>query len=151
MHLIGQNVARFIFELLTVRMKPTTRAKRVQYTPTIEDLRKYRKAERTKITRNWPYSFNISKKNLKIAGSLVEQARSTMPSSFDNSWFDPLENSGGYRAVDWIEFLFFMLPLVFIDFITEKTSQLALVQLYTALRLASQREITSADVHKIKT
>lgn len=93
----------------------------------------------------------MSGDDLKKIGKLVQKSKSTMPSSFNNNWNNPIKSHNGYRAVDWIDFLFHMLPLVFVPFIKSNDCKHALIKLSTALKLASQKQITEADLKKIKT
>ena len=144
MHLIGQNIAHFVFDMLTMDLnKSTNTATKVPYTPTQEELDE-------QDTQEWPYTFHIPKSSLKEIGQLVDQSRATIPTSFNNTWNNPIISTSHYRAVDWIEFITHLLPLVFAHYIPYENCRQAVVKLSCALKLALQWEVTQEDQNTIE-
>ncbi|KAG1444395.1 hypothetical protein G6F56_010315 [Rhizopus delemar] len=146
MHLIGQGVAKQIFKLLQLSSsKKSPSAKRSVYAPTKEKL------VSNKTTANsWPFTFDIDKDDLLDIGEYIDHSRAYTPSSFNSPWTNFIKDDSKMRAVDWINFLFHMLPTVFIPCITHQRTRQALVQLPTALKLASQHCISFEDLAIIK-
>lgn len=132
MHLIGQGVAKHLYELITVSLGKKNSCSGL-------------------VNPDVQYTFDIPKATLQSLGYLVGDSLDTVPSSFTGKWVDPITGyKGGNRAVDWIDFMFHMLPTVFVPHLPNQKVKDAVNDLVLACRLALQWEITENDLNIIK-
>ncbi|KAG2191773.1 hypothetical protein INT47_000262 [Mucor saturninus] len=106
LHLIGQGIAKHVYDLLTVSMKKTyNKAIALKYAPTDKELEE----ENITSANDWPFSFKISKYKLIEIGNFIELSRPTVPTTFSSKWENPIEQSRGNRGVvaitQWNNFL----------------------------------------------
>jgi len=147
LHVIGQGIAKHVYELVTVSMnKSYNKAVALKYKPTEEDLIE----KGISSAANWPYSFDIPKHKLTEIGVLVELSRSTVPSTFSSKWENPIQQSGGNRGVDWIDFLLYMVPTVFIPALTNNNAKKPLLSLTKACATALKWRVTHDDLEMMK-
>ena len=147
LHLIGQGVAKHVHELITVSLNVRgNSAIGLKYSPTDEEV-----AERGLVSAEcWPFTFDIPKARLFELGKLIEVSRATIPTTFDSNWENPIENSGGIRGVDWIDFLLYMIPTVFVPALTNNSAKKPLLLLSKACALALKWTITQDELLAIK-
>lgn len=98
----------------------------------------------------WPYTFDIPEDKLLEIGSLIEASRSTVPSMFSSKWENLIKQSGGNRGVDWIDFLLYMVPTLFVPALTHTATKKPLLLLSKACARALKWEITSTDLAAIE-
>jgi hypothetical protein len=143
MHLIGQGIAKHVFEMLTVTMgKEYNKAINTKYKPTDEEL----ELKGFTSDKQWPYTFEIPKESLVIIGRLVEASRITVPTTFASKWENPIINSGGKRAVDWIDILLYMVPTLFVPALKQERSKKPLLALTKAAALSLKWELHHEDL-----
>jgi hypothetical protein len=100
--------------------------------------------------KDWLYLppfFFISAANLKEITELVDKSRSTIPTTtFESTWNDPISGkSHGYRGIEWIETLLFMVPIL-----KYRKAASPILALCKAVSLMLQWCITSEDLKVIK-
>lgn len=118
------------------------------YQPTEEDL-----IERQLSNSNqWPYPFYVSSEHLKEISSLVEKSRSTIPTStFESSFTDPISGkSHGYRGVDNIEALLYLIPTLFVPRLRYSRAKKPVLALCKAASLILKWSISSDDLSMIE-
>lgn len=147
LHAVGQGAAKHVYELVTVSMnKSYNKAIPLKYAPTQEELDE----EGITSAADWPYTFDIPKNKLVEIGELIEMSRSTVPSTFSSKWENPIEQSGGNRGVDWIDFLLYMVPTVFVPALTNNNAKKPLLLLAKACAVALKWKITQDDLSMMK-
>ena len=122
LHLFGQGIAKHLFELLTTSTKDNSCSK----------LAKDRKN----------YTSHIPKKDLMTINKLINASRATIPSSFSSKWKDPVTNTVGNRAVDWLDIFLYMVPTVFVLALTNKAARFPLLCLVRACSLILKWDVT---------
>jgi hypothetical protein len=83
-------------------------------------------------------------------GQLIEESRSTIPVAFQGTWKNVAKYSGGYRAVDWIDFLMHMAPTVILDNLRHEDTKRAVFSLVRACTIALQWHLTDVDICQIE-
>jgi hypothetical protein len=147
MHLIGQGIAKHVFEMLTVTMgKDYNKAINTKYKPTDEELER----EGYTSEKQWPYTFNIPKESLMTIGKLIEASRVTVPTTFASKWENPIIKSGGKRAVDWVDILLYMVPTMFVPALNQERSKKPLLALTKAAALSLKWELDHEDLAMIE-
>lgn len=149
-HLLS-GIGVFLIELLTVNSSKNVKNNscfKYLYQPTKEELDEHQLND----PKDWPYPFSISAANLNEITELVEKSRSTVPTtSFESTWSDPISGkSHGYRGVEWIEALLFMVPTLFVPRLRYKRASKPILALCKAASLMLQWCITSEDLKIIK-
>ncbi|KAG2204467.1 hypothetical protein INT47_005258 [Mucor saturninus] len=147
LHLIGQGIAKHVFELLTVLMKKTyNKAIALRYAPTEGEL------EEENITSaiDLHFTFGISKDKLIKIGNFIKLSRPTVPTTFSSKWENPIEQSVGNRGVDWIDFLVYMVPTAFVPALLHNNVKKPLLVLCKPCAVALKWRITREDLPMIK-
>ena len=73
-----------------------------------------------------------------------------MPTTFSSKWENPIEQSGGNRGVDWIDFLLHMVPTVFLPALTNDNAKKPLLSLTKACAVVLKWRITENDLSMVK-
>lgn len=147
LHLVGQGLAKHVFDLLTVSMnKSYNKCIALRYTPSQDEL----EDEGIASASNWPFTFDIPKEKLIEIGKLVELSRATVPSTFNSKWENPIEQSGGNRGVDWIDFLLYMVPTVFVPALEHDHARKPLLFLTKVCAVALKWRVTQDDLSMMK-
>jgi hypothetical protein len=103
-------------------------------------------------SRQWPYPFDISSEDLKEITFLVETPRSTIPTfTFELSVTDPISGkSHGYRGVDNIEALLYLIPTLFAPRLKYSRAKKPVLALCMAASLILKWNIDSDDLSIIE-
>ncbi|KAL0582365.1 hypothetical protein ABG067_007792, partial [Albugo candida] len=88
------------------------------------------------------YTFKLDRKDLLDAGKCIENSRSKIPVSFQGSWDNLVKKTDGARAIDFIDFLLYALPTVFVPFFNSANTRKALLHLSRGCAIALQWELT---------
>ncbi|CEP09925.1 hypothetical protein, partial, partial [Parasitella parasitica] len=118
------------------------------YHPTEEDLE-----ERDLSNANdWPFPFYISSTYLQEIAELVEISRSTIPTShFESVFTDPISGKAhGYRGVDNIEALLYLIPTLFVPRLQHERSKKPILALCKAASLMLKWQINANDLSLIE-
>lgn len=134
MHLLGHGLGKTMYDLITISLGKSynSSSKLVPGNPAMSP-------------------FYIDKKDLVKIGRLIEASKVNVPVSFNSKWVDPIKNSGGNRAVDYINFLLYQLPAYFVSYLSNKTTQETVINLVKACQLCMKWSISSEDLKVIKT
>lgn len=119
MHFLGHGIARQLFNLLN--------------------------GDYTDSTGKGPFKFRLKNITLKDVGQLMEQSRQNLPEGFRGCWKD-MFSSVRYRAVDWLDFLIYVVPTLVLDNLVDDQARAAVKALVTACTLTLQWCITEEDV-----
>jgi hypothetical protein len=108
--------------------------------------------ERFKSLHGTEYSFELNssypnpKKIFDAIDVYVNKSRETIPLSFEGSW----QNVKGLsRAVDWQDFLLYIIPTLVIQHLKHKKTKDALMNLVYGCSIALQWSISKSDTNKM--
>ncbi|KAI9476581.1 MAG: hypothetical protein EXX96DRAFT_507889 [Benjaminiella poitrasii] len=114
MHLIGHEIGKLIHKLLVLS----------NTTPSVNNY--YYKNDDGSLSKD-RYTFLIPKKDVLLAGTCIESSRSKIPVSFQGSWDNLILKTDGARAIDYIDFLLYVVPILLVPLLP-KLALLALVK-----------------------
>jgi hypothetical protein len=69
-----------------------------------------------------------------------------VPISFQGSFEDVISKTEGTRAVDWLDFLLYVVPTIVVPFIRNPPAQKAILSLIKGCALALQWELTDEKI-----
>ncbi|KAG1436752.1 hypothetical protein G6F56_013422 [Rhizopus delemar] len=101
MHLIAHGIGKHVYELIIANIKGSSN---IFYT------------DENKRQKKDSYTFHFTAEEIKKMGEALEQSRSTIPTSFQGSWDNIFAKIDGTRAVDWLDFLLHVVPIVVAPF-----------------------------------
>lgn len=98
------------------------------------------------------YSFAVSapftqRSFIDQLGTWIVESKSTCPAAFDFS-FD--NRTGYYRAVDWQQFLLYIVPTMVIPNLRHEEARVALMNLVNAISIALQKSISTQDIANMR-
>lgn len=96
------------------------------------------------------YPFFIDSKTLKKIGEMVASSKPYVSVSFCSKWVDPIKNTGGNRAVDYLNFLFYVVPTCFVPYLRNEDAKSALLKLVKGCALSLQWGISNDDIRLIR-
>lgn len=77
----------------------------------------------------------------------ISLSKPTVPQIFEGCW----EGSfGSYHAVDWEDFLSIVVPCIFLQYVSDVRAKKAIMDVINGCNRSMAREISSAEVTKIK-
>jgi hypothetical protein len=127
MHLIARGIGKHIYDLIMVDI---TKNSIFYYTNTDSTV------------NSTQYPFYISKTNLLAIGSCISQSRKFIPTSFQGSFDDVIRGIDGTRAVDWLDFLLYIVPTVVVPCLSTESCKQAVLALVRGCSIALQWELT---------
>lgn len=137
MHLIARGIGHQIYELITVGL----------------DLRNnthyFYVNNRGKKTHEG-YPFYISKNNLKKIGASISESRQFVPTSFQGSFDNVINKTEGTRAVDWLDFLLYIVPTLVVPHLPNRTVRKAVLSLVKGCTIALQWALTNELIDEIE-
>lgn len=139
MHLIGGGVAKLVYQLITVDIKPKDRTTSKFY---------YKNTDKSYNTEGYP--FFIKSSSLKVIGETLEKSRASIPTSFQGSWDNIINKLDGVRMIDYIDFLVYAVPTIVCPMIENEEAQKALYSLSLGCSLALQWEIDEKMIKKME-
>ncbi|KAF7720912.1 hypothetical protein EC973_005780, partial [Apophysomyces ossiformis] len=128
MHLLGHGLARLLWNLL------------------LNDKQKF--GDNT-ITEQYPFKLKRGV-TLRMIGDAVQSSRQYMPTAFQSKWNNIATDSGHYRAVDWLDFLLYVVPTIVVDSLELDETRFAVLKLILACQISLQWEITAADLSTVE-
>ena len=96
------------------------------------------------------YTFELITQDGKIFDSIdekVNQSRVNIPSAFEGTWNSAV---GISRAVDYIDFLLYVVPTIILPLVRSSQSRTALMNLVEGCSIALQWRISREDILKMK-
>ncbi|SAM05325.1 hypothetical protein [Absidia glauca] len=79
-------------------------------------------------------------------GAAMEKSRPFIPSVFSGNWSDIHKHHGNYRAVDWYDFLLFVIPTQVTPHLQNEASAFALNSLVQGLTIAASWAVRSREL-----
>ncbi|OAD72404.1 hypothetical protein PHYBLDRAFT_169535 [Phycomyces blakesleeanus NRRL 1555(-)] len=96
------------------------------------------------------HCFALSSGVRKEIGTAMYKTRNTIPTSFHGDWRDVYKNPGSFKAVDWADFLLFVVPTLVAERIGDATARNALLGLVQACNLLMSWELSAEEQTSIK-
>lgn len=135
MHLIGQGVARLFYGLVvTANLSPNNQKKNCFYKYPDNTYNKQQ------------YTFLIPKQELINAGHCINISRCNIPVSFQGSWDNLINKIDGARAIDFIDFLLYVVPTLIVPLFARADVRKAVISLVRGCAMALQWEFTNSQI-----
>ncbi|OAD77927.1 hypothetical protein PHYBLDRAFT_73852 [Phycomyces blakesleeanus NRRL 1555(-)] len=83
-------------------------------------------------------------------GAAMVAAKSTIPTSLHGAWRDVTKNAGFFRAVDWADFLLFVVPTLVAERVQDLVARNALLGLVQTCNLLMSWELSAEDQTSIR-
>ncbi|KAG2191239.1 hypothetical protein INT47_012016, partial [Mucor saturninus] len=131
MHLLGQGIGRFIFDVI-VKVNQSS------------DTSYYSKKQGN--FNKDAYTFKVSKKQLELVGDCITKSRANIPVSFQGSWDNLLSKIDGARAINFLDFLLYVVPTLLVPLFEKKSVRKALLMLTRGCAIALQWEQTDSMI-----
>ncbi|OAD65392.1 hypothetical protein PHYBLDRAFT_176159 [Phycomyces blakesleeanus NRRL 1555(-)] len=96
------------------------------------------------------HCFALSSGVQKEIGTAMYKTRNTIPTSFHGDWRDVYKNPRSFKAVDWADFLLFVIPTLVAEHIGDATARNALLGLVQACNLLMSWELSAEEQTSIK-
>ncbi|OAD72690.1 C2H2-type zinc finger transcription factor [Phycomyces blakesleeanus NRRL 1555(-)] len=114
LHLIARGIEKLVYDLITVTL---TKETKFYYTHSDNTLN---------ITK---YPFYKPKANLVTIGNCITSSRKYIPTSFQGSFNNVFAKIDGTRAVDWLDFLLYLVPTLVVPYLPNRAVKTALLSL----------------------
>ena len=137
MHLLGQGMGRLIHNLIITTCMTTGHTKYM-----------HKKDDDTFNMSG--YSFAVVKKDLLEVGKCIEASRSKIPVSFQGSWDNLIVKTDGARAVDFLDFLLFVIPTLIVPLFRNTSARRALLSLVKGCAIALQWELDESMIKEME-
>lgn len=138
LHLFGQGIAKFI-RLLIVK---------VNQAPS-ENTTVFGKSSDGSFNMS-NYTFKLSKKQLEDVGNCIEASRGKIPVSFQGSWDNLVKKIDGARAVDFLDFLLYVVPTLIVPLFTKLDVRRALLFLVRGCAIGLQWETNESLIQEME-
>ncbi|OAD68523.1 hypothetical protein PHYBLDRAFT_172950 [Phycomyces blakesleeanus NRRL 1555(-)] len=89
------------------------------------------------------YPFFIPRTSLVTIGNCITSSRPYIPVSFQGSFDNVFSKIDGTRAVDWLDFLLYIVPTLVVPFLSNRAVKTAVLSLVKGCALALQWTLTS--------
>ncbi|OAD78849.1 hypothetical protein PHYBLDRAFT_163942 [Phycomyces blakesleeanus NRRL 1555(-)] len=96
------------------------------------------------------HCFALSSGVRKEIGTAMYKTRNTIPTSFHGNWRDVYKKPGSFKAVDWADFLLFVVPTLVAERIGDATARNTLLGLVQACNLLMSWELSAEEQTSIK-
>lgn len=128
MHLIARGMGQLLFDLLH-----------------------YRNNSKFQVEGSSDYTFQFDQRRSPAAiiseiSSRIEQSAPTVPRTFEGRWNDRLDN---YRAVDWQDWLLYIIPTIVLQYIDNEQAKRAIMNLVNGCTMSLERELTADDLVRL--
>ncbi|KAI9327957.1 hypothetical protein BD770DRAFT_334331, partial [Pilaira anomala] len=128
LHALGQGIARFVHEMVV----------KVNQNPKMTNF--YSKNADGSFN-SIEYTFKLNTRQLENVGTCIELSRSKIPVSFQGSWDNLIAKVDGARAIDFLDFLLYVVPTLIVPLFSKAATRKALLCLVRGCAIALQWEI----------
>lgn len=137
MHTLSHGIGKHLYQLLTVDLYPN---KNTHFFYTQQD---------KSISKN-NYPFFIKRSDLKEIGLSITKSRKNIPTTFEGSFDNMIGNTEGVRAVDWQDFLLYIIPTLIVPLIESRSCRKAILALVRGCALSLQWNLTTDMLNEIR-
>ncbi|CAO3631617.1 unnamed protein product [Mucor hiemalis] len=92
------------------------------------------------------YPFAIDKKQQLAVGKSIDASRAHIPVFFQGSWDNIIEKLDGVRAVDYLDFLLYVVPTLLVPLLPKNKTRTAVMNLVQGCSIALQWELTEDSI-----
>ncbi|OAD71978.1 C2H2-type zinc finger transcription factor [Phycomyces blakesleeanus NRRL 1555(-)] len=128
LHLIARGIGKLVYDLITVTLTKETKFY-------------YTHPDNTLNTTEYP--FHIPRADLVTIGNCITSSRKYIPTSFQGSFDNVFAKIDGTRAVDWLDFLLYLVPTLVVPYLPNRAVKTALLSLVKGCALVLQWTLTS--------
>ena len=128
MHLIGLGIGKLIHALIVLSNTET-------------DTTKYYSKNADGSFQKDQFPFSLPKRDVLLAGKCIEASRSKIPVSFQGSWDNLIQKTAGARAIDYIDFLLYVVPTLLVPLLPMAPARKALLSLVKGCSIALQWDL----------
>ncbi|OAD76898.1 hypothetical protein PHYBLDRAFT_165396 [Phycomyces blakesleeanus NRRL 1555(-)] len=128
LHLIARGIGKLVYDLITVTLTKETKFY-------------YTHPDNTLNTTEYP--FHIQRADLVTIGNCITSSRKYIPTSFQGSFDNVFAKIDGTCAVDWLDFLLYLVPTLVVPYLPNRAVKTALLSLMKGCVLALQWTLTS--------
>ncbi|OAD70453.1 hypothetical protein PHYBLDRAFT_70627 [Phycomyces blakesleeanus NRRL 1555(-)] len=137
MHLLGHGTGQQLYVALGGKFCPTINdGGRNAHGIHLQDRLKHHR---------YPFALDVSLEDIDKA---ICASRADIPADFTGTWRSLKESNGKRKAVDWIDFLLFVVPTIVVDHFVFDRTKAAVMKLVTACRISQQWRITAANIQE---
>lgn len=137
MHLIGRGIGSLMYNLIIVD----------------NDLKrncKFFYTRRNGKTSMAGYPFYIPRRQLHAIGQQIAKSRKSIPTSFQGSFKNIISKTDGTRAVDWLDFLLYIVPTLVVPYLRTAAAKKAVLSLVKGCALALQWSLTEEKINEMQ-
>ena len=95
------------------------------------------------------YPFYITASDLNVIGTCITNSRKFIPVSFQGSFQNVIQSIEGMRAVDWLDYLLYIVPTIVVPCLPNEDSRKAMLALVRGCALALQWELNEQDINDL--
>ncbi|OAD77052.1 C2H2-type zinc finger transcription factor [Phycomyces blakesleeanus NRRL 1555(-)] len=128
LHLIARGIGKLVYDLITVTLTKETKFY-------------YTHPDNTLNTTKYP--FHILRADLVTIGNCITSSRKYIPTSFQGSFDNIFVKIDSTCAVDWLNFLLYLVPTLVVPYLPNRAVKTALLSLVKGCALALQWTLTS--------
>ncbi|OAD65390.1 hypothetical protein PHYBLDRAFT_176157 [Phycomyces blakesleeanus NRRL 1555(-)] len=128
LHLIARGIGKLVYDLITVTLTKETKFY-------------YTHPDNTLNTIEYP--FHIPRADLVTIGNCITSSQKYIPTSFQGSFDNVFAKINGIHAVDWLDFLLYLVPTLVVPYLPNRAVKTALLSLVKGCALALQWTLTS--------
>ncbi|OAD66599.1 C2H2-type zinc finger transcription factor [Phycomyces blakesleeanus NRRL 1555(-)] len=128
LHLIARGIGKLVYDLIIVTLTKETKFY-------------YTHPDNTLNTTEYP--FHIPRADLVTIGNCITSSQKYIPTSFQGSFDNVFAKIDGTRAVNWLDFLLFLVPTLVVPYLPNRAVKTALLSLVKGCALALQWTLTS--------
>lgn len=128
MHLVARGIGQLLFDLLH-----------------------HRNNSKFQVEASNDYTFQFDQRKSPVAimaevSLYIGRSTSTVPRTFEGRWNDRLDN---YRAVDWQDWLLYIIPTIVLQYIDNEQTKKAIMNLVNGCVMSLERELTADDLVRL--
>ena len=136
LHTISRGGGFLLYAMLTVDNSKTTK----YYHKMDPDLEDYERET---------YPFFVDKRTMEEIGQQIEETRKYLPVTFEGSFLDMIKQTRGTRAVDYNDFMLYIVPTLIVSKIRTRAAQQAITKLVRGCSIALQRKLSVDDLNEM--
>ncbi|OAD71933.1 hypothetical protein PHYBLDRAFT_169846 [Phycomyces blakesleeanus NRRL 1555(-)] len=125
LHLIARGIGKLVYDLITVTL---TKETKIYYTH----------PDNTLNTTEYP--FHIPRADLVTIGNCITSSQKYIPPSIQGSFDDVFAKIDNTRAVDWLDFLLYLVPTLVVPYLPNRAVKTALLSLTLTSELLDEME-----------
>ncbi|OAD81231.1 hypothetical protein PHYBLDRAFT_73842 [Phycomyces blakesleeanus NRRL 1555(-)] len=126
LHLIARGIGKFVYDLITVTLTKETKFY-------------YTHPDNTLNTTEYP--FHIPRADLVTIGNCITSSRKYIFTSFQGSFDNVFAKIDGTLTVDWLDFLLYLVPTLFVPYLPNRAVKTALLSLTLTSELLDEMEL----------